>query len=64
MWFYELWFAGELVPNDIVLELLKEAILKHMPTSNGFLIDGYPREESQGQAFEQSIAPVSVSIKF
>ncbi|XP_026323476.1 adenylate kinase isoenzyme 1-like [Hyposmocoma kahamanoa] len=55
---------GELVPNDIVLELLKDAILKNTATSNGFLIDGYPREESQGQAFEKSIAPVSIILYF
>lgn len=54
-------FLGELVPNDIVLALLKDAILKNSAKSNGFLIDGYPREESQGREFEKSIAPVTVS---
>lgn len=39
---------GELVPMDIVLDLLKEAMTKALPTSKGFLIDGYPREKDQG----------------
>ncbi|KAI5645782.1 adenylate kinase domain-containing protein [Phthorimaea operculella] len=55
---------GELVPNNIVLDLLKEAIQEKARTSNGFLIDGYPREKSQGQEFEKSIAPASVILYF
>ncbi|XP_053607726.1 adenylate kinase isoenzyme 1 isoform X1 [Plodia interpunctella] len=55
---------GELVPNNIVLDLLKEAILANAATSKGFLIDGYPREQSQGIAFEQAIAPVSTILYF
>lgn len=30
--------------------------------ANGFLIDGYPREKSQGIEFEKAISPVTVSI--
>ncbi|KAI5633000.1 adenylate kinase domain-containing protein [Phthorimaea operculella] len=55
---------GELVPNDVVLDLLKEAMEAKAATSNGFLIDGYPREESQGVAFEKAIAPVTVILYF
>ncbi|GBP91158.1 Adenylate kinase isoenzyme 1 [Eumeta japonica] len=51
---------GGLVPNDIVLELLKEAMAKKFDESKGFLIDGYPREKDQGVAFERVIAPVTV----
>jgi adenylate kinase len=36
--------SGQLVPNDEVLALLKNAIQKKIDESNGFLIDGYPRE--------------------
>ncbi|XP_028174747.1 adenylate kinase isoenzyme 1 isoform X1 [Ostrinia furnacalis] len=55
---------GELVPNDVVLELLKEAIIAHAEQAKGFLVDGYPREKSQGIAFEKTIAPVTVIIYF
>lgn len=55
---------GELVPMEIVLDLLKEAILKALPTAKGFLIDGYPREKEQGILFEKNIAPVDLVIFF
>ncbi|XP_063376002.1 adenylate kinase isoenzyme 1-like isoform X1 [Cydia fagiglandana] len=55
---------GELVPNELVLELLRDAIEAKLAESNGFLIDGYPREKSQGEAFEKAIAPATVIIYF
>ncbi|KAF9798431.1 hypothetical protein SFRURICE_010018 [Spodoptera frugiperda] len=42
----------------------EEAIVSRAADSKGFLVDGYPREKSQGIAFEQAIAPVSVIIYF
>lgn len=41
--------------KDTVLELLKEAMLKKVASSKGFLIDGYPRELEQGKRFEQEV---------
>ncbi|XP_063375825.1 adenylate kinase isoenzyme 1-like [Cydia fagiglandana] len=55
---------GELVPNEVVLQLLKEAIEKNKANSKGFLIDGYPREKSQGEEFEKAIGPASAIIYF
>ncbi|XP_026478587.1 adenylate kinase isoenzyme 1-like [Ctenocephalides felis] len=55
---------GELVPMDIVLDLLKEAMTKALPTSKGFLIDGYPREKDQGVAFENQVTPVNTILYF
>ncbi|XP_044517290.1 adenylate kinase isoenzyme 1 isoform X1 [Gracilinanus agilis] len=51
----EIMEKGELVPLDTVLDMLKEAILAKAETSKGFLIDGYPREVAQGEAFEKKI---------
>ncbi|KAL1491091.1 hypothetical protein ABEB36_011741 [Hypothenemus hampei] len=53
---------GELVPLEVVLDLLREAILSALPTTRGYLIDGYPREKEQGILFEQTIAPVNLVI--
>ncbi|KAF5303183.1 hypothetical protein FQA39_LY10096 [Lamprigera yunnana] len=53
---------GELVSKQIVLDLLKEAILKSLPNSKGFLIDGYPREKEQGILFEQQIGPATLVL--
>ena len=48
----------------MVLTLLKQAVLKNAATSNGFLIDGYPRELDQGKRFEAEVAPVERVIYF
>ena len=43
----ELMKRGELVPVHIVLELITEAMIAHLDKSEGFLIDGYPRNVNQ-----------------
>ncbi|XP_055317907.1 adenylate kinase isoenzyme 1 isoform X2 [Sitodiplosis mosellana] len=53
---------GDLVPNEEVLDLLQKAMKEVLGKSKGFLIDGYPREKSQGVAFEKTIAPVDLII--
>lgn len=60
----EIMEKGQLVPLEVVLELIKEAMVKQLPTSNGFLIDGYPREKEQGPLFEKTISPVTVILFF
>lgn len=49
---------GSLVPDEIVLKLLKKAMVKHQDT-NRFLLDGFPRSVEQAQCFERDIAEVS-----
>lgn len=44
--------------QDIVLQLLKEAIKSHLPTSKGYLIDGYPRNVDQGERFEKEVSGI------
>jgi adenylate kinase len=48
------------VLQDAVLGLLTEAMLTNVTTSNGFLIDGYPRELEQGLTFEKQVSDVTV----
>ncbi|GMR30155.1 hypothetical protein PMAYCL1PPCAC_30632, partial [Pristionchus mayeri] len=48
-------------PLTVVLDLIKEAILKEVAKgSNGFLIDGYP----QGYQFETEIIPAKLAVYF
>ncbi|VDP50509.1 unnamed protein product, partial [Soboliphyme baturini] len=58
--------AGQLVPLEVVLDLLKEAMLEKVKDkkSKGFLIDGYPREVKQGEMFESEIMDCSMVIFF
>jgi len=56
--------AGDLVPLEVVLDLIAEAMLGKVSTSKGFLIDGYPREQAQGVQFEASILPCTKVLYF
>lgn len=58
----EMMEKGELVSNQIVLDMIKDAILANIETSKGFLIDGYPRQVDQGIEFEKQIAPCKVVL--
>jgi adenylate kinase len=57
--------AGELVPDDIVIEMLKEELRR---SSNGFLLDGFPRTLPQALALEEALAqaatPLDAVLKF
>ncbi|CAO2597912.1 Adenylate kinase isoenzyme 1, partial [Lemmus lemmus] len=46
---------GQLVPLETVLDMLRDAMMAKVESSNGFLIDGYPREVKQGEEFEQRV---------
>jgi adenylate kinase len=39
----------------VVLDLLKENMIKNVEKSKGFLIDGYPREVPQAKKFEELV---------
>lgn len=44
--------AGQLVPDEIVLEMLFDRIA-HPDSARGFLLDGFPRTIPQAEAFDQ-----------
>ena len=52
----ELMQQGILVSNQLVLDMIKDAMLAKVKTSKGFLIDGYPRQVDQGIEFEKQVA--------
>ena len=57
--------AGELVPDDVVIEMLMEELGK---ANNGFILDGFPRTLPQAQALEDALAdlarPLQSVLKF
>ena len=55
---------GKLVPLEIVLDLIKEAMLRYHGRTKGFVIDGYPSELSQGIKFEQEVAPADPHLHY
>jgi adenylate kinase len=54
--------AGQLVPDDVVLEILREELAK--PSARpGYLLDGFPRTRAQAEALE-TVAPVDRVVYF
>ncbi|MCD6547579.1 MAG: adenylate kinase [Nanoarchaeota archaeon] len=51
---------GELVPDEIVIEMLKQRLQKD-DTKNGFILDGFPRTLEQAKALEE-ISDIDVVI--
>ena len=45
---------GKLVPSEIVNELVKEK-LHELDTENGYILDGYPRNEEQFEALKKTL---------
>ena len=55
---------GKLVPNKIVLDMIKEAMLANIDTADGFIIDGYPRQVNQGIEFEKEVFSLKLILKY
>ena len=55
---------GTIVPYQITIELLKAAMKEHEGQCDFFLIDGFPRNASQGIAFEDQVIPCSALLFF
>ena len=53
---------GKLVPMEVTIALLREAMLKS--ENKKFLIDGFPRALDQAVAFEDAIMPCSYILYF
>ncbi|XP_023332154.1 adenylate kinase isoenzyme 1 isoform X2 [Eurytemora carolleeae] len=56
---YKLMEMGELVPVEVVLDLLSEAMASKVTGSSGFLIDGYPLDLEEAEKFEKQVVPVT-----
>lgn len=54
--------SGALVPNELILEMLKSEMIKKAHNSVGFLIDGYPRKVDQGLAFENQVTSQYIKV--
>jgi adenylate kinase len=57
--------AGELVPDDVVIEMLLEELRR---SPNGFVLDGFPRTLPQALALEEALAaagqPLDAALKY
>jgi adenylate kinase len=53
--------AGELVPDDIVLELIRLR-LSQQDAQKGFLLDGFPRNRAQAEALDKMLSEIGQSL--
>jgi adenylate kinase len=49
--------AGELIPDEIVTEMIKARLLQDSALSTGFILDGFPRTALQAEALDEFISP-------
>ncbi len=52
--------AGELVPDDLILDLIKER-LGQSDTKKGWILDGFPRNVSQAKFLEQLLQELQLN---
>jgi adenylate kinase len=59
--------AGQLVPNDIVIGMIRERIMRP-DAENGFILDGFPRNIEQAEALESLLGelgrPIDAVLQF
>lgn len=52
---------GKLVPDELVLELLKERLEKS-DCQNGYILDGFPRNIEQAKAYEEILSEIDMEL--
>jgi adenylate kinase len=48
---------GELVPDDIVVDVVEERFQNPAEVDNGFVLDGFPRTETQAEELDRILGP-------
>jgi len=54
--------AGQLVPDELVIGIVRER-LTQPDTSNGFVLDGFPRTVPQAEALDRVLADIGKQLK-
>ena len=52
---------GELVPDSVVIELIRERI-QQSDAAKGFILDGFPRTVPQAQSLDQMLQSMDISL--
>lgn len=57
----EIFAAGALVPDDIMIAMIEERI-QHDDCANGFILDGFPRTVPQAEALDAMFAKLGLAL--
>ena len=52
--------AGELIPDDVVLEMVAERFEQDVTKERGFVLDGFPRTVNQAERLDGLLAPLEL----
>ncbi|XBW36727.1 hypothetical protein QEN19_002304 [Hanseniaspora menglaensis] len=55
---------GTIVPQEITIQLLKNAIFENQNKFKKFLVDGFPRKMDQAIIFEEEVIPAKLALFF
>jgi adenylate kinase len=58
----EFMHAGELVPDDVMIEVVRHRLDQHDTKHRGFILDGFPRTVRQSEALEEILAPDGMDL--
>jgi len=53
---------GQLVPDELVTEVLKKALAEKLSQGNGFIFDGFPRNGEQAKILEDALSSLNLDI--
>jgi adenylate kinase len=54
--------AGELVPDEIVIGMVRERLTRGDTTNRGFILDGFPRTVHQAEALSDLLEPRQIDL--
>lgn len=53
---------GQLVPDEVTINILKEEVKANVETANGFIFDGFPRTQAQAEALDALLLEFNTNI--
>ena len=54
--------AGELVPDEVIIGIVRERLAKPDAVRHGFLLDGFPRTSAQAEALLEAMGPEGLDV--